>query len=161
MREQRLEADWARELEAVAARIGALVPRPESRDRLERFMRVTMAADARRNGWQLAEAVAEATPHGMQRLAASAASWGVEGVRDDLRTYVVHALGTKDSTEEGHEVDGCAAPVQRHGRARGELPNPGVPRLCDRPGTHVHGPRAVRARVVARGSAALSEGWDS
>jgi hypothetical protein len=88
MREQRLAAAWARELEAVAARIGAFVPRPESRDRLGRFMRVSVAGDARRNGWQLAEAAAEATPHGMQRLVASAA-WDVEGVRDDLRRYVV------------------------------------------------------------------------
>lgn len=96
MREQRLAAAWARELEAVAARIGAFVPRPESRDRLGRFMRVTVAGDTRRNGWQLAEAAAEATPHGMQRLVASAA-WDVDGVRDDLRNYVVDALGTNDS----------------------------------------------------------------
>ena len=96
MREQRLAAAWARELEDVAVRIGAFVPRPESRDRLGRFMRVTVAGDTRRNGWQLAEAAAEATPHGMQRLVASAA-WDVDGVRDDLRAYVVHALGAKDS----------------------------------------------------------------
>ncbi len=95
MREQRLAAAWARELEMVAARIGAFVPRPESRDRLGRFMRVTVTGDARRNGWQLAEAAAEATPHGMQRLVASAA-WDVEGVRDDLRAYVQTALGAHD-----------------------------------------------------------------
>jgi SRSO17 transposase len=95
MREQRLAAAWARELEAVAIRIGAFVPRAESRDRLGRFMRVTVAGDARRNGWQLAEAAAEATPHGMQRLVASAA-WDVDGVRDDLRAYVQQALGSRD-----------------------------------------------------------------
>lgn len=95
MREQRLAAAWARELEAVAARIGAFVPRPESRDRLGRFMRVSVVGDARRNGWQLAEAAAEVTPHGMQRLVASAA-WDVEGVRDDLRAYVQTALGAHD-----------------------------------------------------------------
>src|ERR1019366_4836482 len=96
MREQRLAAAWARELEAVAARIGAFVPRPESRDRLGRFMRVTVAGDTRRNGWQLAEAAAEATPHGLRRLVATAA-WDVESVRDDLRAYVMEALGTTDS----------------------------------------------------------------
>jgi SRSO17 transposase len=95
MREQRLAAAWARELEAVAARIGAFVPRPETRDRLGRFMRVSVVGDARRNGWQLAEAAAEVTPHGMQRLVASAA-WDVEGVRDDLRAYVQTALGAHD-----------------------------------------------------------------
>lgn len=61
MREQRLAATWARELEAVAARIGAFVPRPESRYRLARFMRVTVAGDTRRIGWQLAEAAADVT----------------------------------------------------------------------------------------------------
>lgn len=95
MREQRLATAWMRELEAVATRIGAFVPRPESRDRLGRFLRVTVAGETRRNGWQLAEAAAETTPHGMQRLVASAA-WDVDGVRDDLHRYVVQALGDKD-----------------------------------------------------------------
>ena len=58
-------------------RIGAFVPRPESRDRLGRFMRVTVAGETRRNGWQLAEAAAETSPHGMQRLVASTA-WDVD-----------------------------------------------------------------------------------
>ena len=96
MREQRLAAGWMRELETVATRIGAFVPRLESRARVGRFLRVTVAGDARRNGWQLAEAAAEATPQGMQRLMASAA-WDVDAVRDDLRAYVVDALGTQDS----------------------------------------------------------------
>lgn len=95
MREQQLAATWMRELEAVAARIGAFVARPASRDRLRRYMRVTVTGDARQNGWQLAEAAGEAPPHGMQRLVASAA-WDVDGVRDDLRAYVTNALGTHD-----------------------------------------------------------------
>jgi SRSO17 transposase len=95
MREQRLAAGWMRELVLVAARIGAFVPRLESRERLGRFLHVTVAGDARRNGWQLAEAAAEATPQGMQRLMASAA-WDVDAVRDDLRAYVESALGSTD-----------------------------------------------------------------
>ena len=95
MREQRLAAAWMRELETVATRIGAFVPRPESRARVGRFLQVTVAGDGRRNGWQLAEAAADATPHGMQRLMASAA-WDVDGVRDDLRHYVQVALGARD-----------------------------------------------------------------
>ncbi len=81
MRVQRLAATWMRELEAVAARIEAFAPHLESRDRLRRFMRVTVAGDTRRHGWQLAEAAAEATPHCMQRLVARAA-WDVAGIRD-------------------------------------------------------------------------------
>ena len=96
MREQRLAAASARELESVASRIGAFVPRPESRERLGRFLRVTVVGDARRNRWQLAEAAAESTLHGMQRLIASAA-WDVEVVREDLRAYFASALGTNES----------------------------------------------------------------
>ena len=42
MREQRFAASLAREL-AVAERSGTFVPRPESRDRLGRFLRVPLA----------------------------------------------------------------------------------------------------------------------
>lgn len=94
MREQGWAAAWARELAAVATRIGAFVPRPESRARLGRFLQITVAGTVRRNGWQLAEAAAEATPQGMQRLVASAA-WDEDAVRDDLRAYVRTALGAE------------------------------------------------------------------
>ncbi len=95
MREQQLAAGWARELEAVAARIGAFVTHPQPRARVGRFLGSTLAGGGRRNGWQLAEAAHEATPYGMQRLVASAA-WDVAGVRDDLRAYVRESLGDRD-----------------------------------------------------------------
>ena len=95
MREQQLAAGWARELEAVAARIGAFVTHPQPRARVGRFLGSTLAGGGRRNGWQLAEAAHEATPYGMQRLVASAA-WDVAGVRDDLRSYVRDSLGDRD-----------------------------------------------------------------
>ncbi|SRR6266516_1187957 len=47
---------------------------------------------ARKNGWQLAEHAGEARPDGMQRLLSSAV-WDTDGVRDDLRAYVVEQLG--------------------------------------------------------------------
>jgi len=50
MQERRLAQRWAAELEAVAARIGQFVPRPESRARTGRFLRATVAGGARRNG---------------------------------------------------------------------------------------------------------------
>lgn len=45
----------------------------------------------RKNGWQLAEEAGETTPDGMQRLL-STAVWDVDGVRDDLREYVLETL---------------------------------------------------------------------
>jgi SRSO17 transposase len=92
MQELRLAKRWAQELETVAVRIGQFVPRPETRARTGRFLRATVAGGSRRNGWQLAEAAGEATPHGMQQLVASAA-WDVDAVRDDLRAYVREHLG--------------------------------------------------------------------
>ena len=51
-----------------------------------------MSPVARKNGWQLAEQAGEHTPDGMQRLLATA-EWDADGVRDDLRAYVVEHLG--------------------------------------------------------------------
>ena len=95
MVELRLVARWARDLDMLAQRIGAFAPRLESRTRVGRFLQATLAGSRRRNGWQLAEAAAEATPYGMQRLIASAA-WEAEVVRDDLRAYVLDTLGPSD-----------------------------------------------------------------
>ena len=50
----------------------------------------------RKNGWQLAEAMGETDPQGVQRLLNSA-RWDPEAVRDDLGNYVVEHLGDEDS----------------------------------------------------------------
>lgn len=42
----------------------------------------------RKNGWQMAEAVGDSTPDGMQRLL-NQAEWDTDLVRDELREYVV------------------------------------------------------------------------
>jgi SRSO17 transposase len=46
----------------------------------------------RKNGWTLAEWAGEVSPDGMQRLLRRA-DWDVDGVRDDVRAYVVEQLG--------------------------------------------------------------------
>jgi SRSO17 transposase len=51
---------------------------------------------SRKNGWQLAEHAGEARPDGMQRLLASAV-WDTDGVRDDLRSYVLEQLGQESA----------------------------------------------------------------
>jgi SRSO17 transposase len=47
---------------------------------------------ARKNCWSIAEHGGEATPDGMQHLLARAV-WDEDGVRDDLRAYLVEHLG--------------------------------------------------------------------
>jgi SRSO17 transposase len=49
----------------------------------------------RKNGWTLAERAGEVSPDGMQRLLRRA-DWDVEGVRDDVRDYVIEHLGDRD-----------------------------------------------------------------
>src|SRR5205823_13349509 len=51
---------------------------------------------SRKNGWQLAEHAGEVRPDGMQRLLSSAV-WDADGVRDDLRSYVLEQLGSESA----------------------------------------------------------------
>ncbi len=51
-----------------------------------------LAPLAGKNGWTLAEVAGDRSPGGMQRLL-NAARWDADGVRDDLRGYVVEHLG--------------------------------------------------------------------
>jgi SRSO17 transposase len=73
-------------------RIAHRFARSEARERAERYLAGLLERVERKNGWQLAEAIGETGPHGVQRLL-NAATWDTDGVRDDLRNYVVDHLG--------------------------------------------------------------------
>jgi SRSO17 transposase len=73
-------------------RIGGRFAQRRSRRRAEGYVRGLLSRAERKNGWQLAEQAGEATPDGMQRLLNSY-RWDADGVRDDLREYVVDHLG--------------------------------------------------------------------
>jgi SRSO17 transposase len=85
-------AAWREELHALHARIAPHFHRPEVRARAGRFLAGLLDPVERRNGWQLAEALGEHSPDGVQRLLRTA-RWDAEAVRDDLRAYVVEHLG--------------------------------------------------------------------
>jgi SRSO17 transposase len=74
------------------ARIAHRFARSEARERAGRYLAGLLDRVERKNGWQLAEAMGEAGPRGVQRLL-SAAAWDADAVRDDLRNYVVDRLG--------------------------------------------------------------------
>src|SRR5215217_990630 len=57
---------WARDLEALAARIAPRFSRVEPRRRALAYLRGLLSPLARKNGWQLAEAAGDATPDGVQ-----------------------------------------------------------------------------------------------
>src|SRR3954462_13390790 len=50
----------------------------------------------RKNGWHLAEAAGDCSPHSMQEFL-SRVHWGADALRDDLRAYVVEQLGDADA----------------------------------------------------------------
>jgi SRSO17 transposase len=83
---------WAGGLDALHARIAPRFRRPEVRARARRYLAGLLGRAERKNGWQLAEETGERHPRGVQRLL-DAARWDAEGVRDDLRGYVVEHLG--------------------------------------------------------------------
>jgi SRSO17 transposase len=82
----------AQEVGAVAQRIGPRFARAEARRRVQVYLRGLLSPIERKNGWQLAEAMGDATPYAMQHLL-DRADWDAEGVREDLRAYVVEQLG--------------------------------------------------------------------
>src|SRR5829696_6139744 len=59
---------WARELERLHARISHHFRRAEPRRRSLAYLKALAASVERKNGWQMAEAVGDSTPDGMQRL---------------------------------------------------------------------------------------------
>src|ERR671933_1783485 len=88
--------DWSRELDALAARIAPRFARAEPRRRALAYLRGLLSPLERKNGWQLAEAVGDATPDGVQDFLARM-RWDAEAVRDDLRAYVAEHLGDPEA----------------------------------------------------------------
>jgi SRSO17 transposase len=80
------------QLDRVHERIAARFTRSEPRARAREYVSGLVAGLERKNGWTLAEQAGEMSPDGMQRLLRWA-DWDIDGVRDDVRDYVVEHLG--------------------------------------------------------------------
>src|SRR6266481_8208655 len=87
---------WGQALLRLHARIAPRFARPEPHRRALAFLQGILSEISRKNGWQLAEHAGEARPDGMQRLLSSAV-WDTDGVRDDLRSYVLEQLGLQSA----------------------------------------------------------------
>jgi SRSO17 transposase len=68
----------------------------EPRRRARALVLGLLADLPRKNCWTLAEHAGDASPDGMQHLLARAV-WDEDGVRDDLRDYVVEHLGDAEA----------------------------------------------------------------
>jgi SRSO17 transposase len=98
-------------------RIGGRFARVEPRRRARAFVQGLLADLPRKNCWTIAEHAGDATPDGMQHLLARA-RWDADGVRDDVREFVVEHLGDPGAVlivdETGDVKKGTAtAGVQR------------------------------------------------
>jgi SRSO17 transposase len=88
-----VDADrWWTEFSAVLDRIAPRFSRYEPLRHAGELMLGMVSGLDRKNCWTIAEHRGEATPDGLQHLLARA-KWDADAVRDDLRDYVVEALG--------------------------------------------------------------------
>jgi SRSO17 transposase len=87
---------WSETLEELHRPIAGRFARSEARERVKRYLLGLLGRVERKNGWQLAEAIGETDPQGVQRLLNSA-RWDADLVRNDLREYVVEHLGDEQS----------------------------------------------------------------
>jgi SRSO17 transposase len=87
---------WSKAFGELHRRIGHRFCRSEARERAKRYLFGLLGRVERKNGWQLAEAIGEHDPQGVQRLL-NCARWDANEVRDDLREYVVEHLGDEES----------------------------------------------------------------
>lgn len=82
---------WAQGFESLCERIGGYFGRRDLCRRAEGYLRGLLGRIDRKNGWQLAEYVGDATPHGIQRLL-DRARWDANSVRNELIRYAQEHL---------------------------------------------------------------------
>jgi SRSO17 transposase len=83
---------WQAVLEELLGRVAGRFGRVEPRRRARAFVCALLADLPRKNCWTIAEHAGDVTPDGMQHLLGRAV-WDHDGVRDDLRSYLVEHLG--------------------------------------------------------------------
>src|SRR5829696_4650567 len=87
---------WSAYLKELQARIAHRFSRPEVRQRAYRYLAGLLGEVRRKNSWEMAEAIGEGRPRGVQHLL-NDAHWDADDVRDDLREYVIEHLGDEES----------------------------------------------------------------
>jgi SRSO17 transposase len=109
--------DWQEHFDAAFARIAGRFGRVEPRLAARDYLLAVLSDVDTRSCWQLAEQAGHRSPHRMQSLLAEAV-WDADAVRDDLRGYVVDALGDPEGVlvadDSGDLKSGCfSVGVQR------------------------------------------------
>ena len=83
---------WRAGFDDVFARVAGRFLQAPSRKRARTYLLGLLSQTERKNGWTIAEFAGDAAPDGMQRLL-NFYSWSAGEVRDDLRDYVIAAIG--------------------------------------------------------------------
>jgi SRSO17 transposase len=86
---------WTQQFDVLAERLAPRFARAEARQQVKGYLQGLLSNVERKNGWQLAEALGQTNPYGIQHLLGRAV-WDAEAVRDDLRDYVIENLGDAD-----------------------------------------------------------------
>ena len=118
-------ARWQAGLEELLGRVAGRFGRVEPRQRARAFVCGLLADLPRKNCWTIAEHAGNPSPDGMQHLLGRAV-WDHDGVRDDLRAYVVEHLSDPEAVlvidetgdlKKAPEPLGCSAstPAPRAG----------------------------------------------
>lgn len=87
---------WSQELLNVHSRLARLFKRPEPKARVLGYLQGLLSNIERKNSWQLAEFIGDASPDGVQHLL-ERAHWDAQLARDILRDYVIEHLGDEDA----------------------------------------------------------------
>jgi SRSO17 transposase len=86
---------WEQELTALKARVGRVLPRRELRETGADFLDGLLSGIERKTGWLMAEQSGAERPYRMQSLLGRS-HWDADRLRDEVRDYVVEALGDED-----------------------------------------------------------------
>lgn len=108
---------WTTAFNELGQRIRHAFVRSESYQRALAYVQGLMSIVERKNGWQVAEALGEATPYAIQHFL-DRAKWNGDRVRDELQTYIKETLAEPNGVvvidETGFLKKGCkSAAVQR------------------------------------------------
>jgi len=110
-------ARWQAGLEELLGRVAGRFGRVEPRRRARAFVLGLLADLPRKNCWTIAEHAGNPSPDGMQHLLGRAV-WDHDGVRDDLRAYLVEYLGDPEAVLVVDETGDLKKGVQSVGVQR-------------------------------------------
>lgn len=148
------------------ARIGGRFTRVEPRRRARGLLLGLVSDLPVKNCWTIAEHAGNATPDGLQHLLPKAV-WDHDGVREDLRGYVVEHLGSESAVLVVDETGGlkkgtCTVGVQRqYTGTAGRIENSQVavyPTYPTNIASRVDRPGPVLAEVLVRRSRSACHG---